>query len=96
MNSVDLFYAIELPQKFGAEHPLGSVMGRAKYGDGFFFYQGCTVGGTDGANAQKAITMIKAALAKVKMEKSIILYWEKMYRCLLIQVYWEDAMWVIM
>ena len=34
MNSVDLFYAIELPQKFGAEHPLGSVMGRAKYGDG--------------------------------------------------------------
>lgn len=47
MNSVDLFYAIELPQKFGAEHPLGSVMGRAKFGEGFFFYQGCTVGGTD-------------------------------------------------
>ena len=52
MNSVDLFYAIELPQKFGAEHPLGSVMGRAKYGDGFFFYQGCTVGGTDGKNGE--------------------------------------------
>lgn len=45
MNSVDLFYAIELPDKFGAEHPLSSVMGRAKYGNGFFFYQGCTVGG---------------------------------------------------
>lgn len=46
MHSVDLFYAIELPQKFGAEHPLGAVMGRAQYSDGFFFYQGCTVGGT--------------------------------------------------
>lgn len=46
MNGVDLFYAIELPPVFGAEHPLGSIMGRAKYGEGFFFYQGCTVGGT--------------------------------------------------
>lgn len=45
-HSVDLFYAIELPSHFGAEHPLGSVMGRGKYSDGFFFYQGCTVGGT--------------------------------------------------
>lgn len=46
MHSVDLFYAIELPDHFGAEHPLGAIMGRAKYGDGFFFYQACTVGGT--------------------------------------------------
>lgn len=45
-HSVDLFYAIDLPKHFGAEHPLGSVMGRAKYSNGFFFYQGCTVGGT--------------------------------------------------
>lgn len=46
LHSVDLFYAIELPAHFGAEHPLGTVMGRAKYSNGFFFYQGCTVGGT--------------------------------------------------
>lgn len=46
MHSVDLFYAIELPCIWSAEHPLGTVMGRAKYSDGFFFYQGCTVGGT--------------------------------------------------
>ena len=46
MHSVDLFYAIELPSIWSAEHPLGSVMGRAKYSDKFFFYQGCTVGGT--------------------------------------------------
>lgn len=52
MNCVDLFYAIELLKKFGAEHPLGSGMGRAKYGEGFFFYQGCTVGGTVGKNGE--------------------------------------------
>lgn len=45
-HSVDLFYAIDLPAHFGAEHPLGSVMGRAQYSNDFFFYQGCTVGGT--------------------------------------------------
>lgn len=50
LHSVDLFYAIELPPHFGAEHPLGSVMGRAKYSNGFFFYQGCSVGGTKDKN----------------------------------------------
>lgn len=47
LNSVDLFYAIELPSTFAAEHPLGSVMGRAKYGEEFMFYQNCTVGGVE-------------------------------------------------
>lgn len=45
MNGLDMFYAIELPEVWSAEHPVGSVLGRAKYGEGFFFYQGCTVGG---------------------------------------------------
>lgn len=45
MNGCDLFYSIKLPVAFYAEHPIGSVMGRAKYGNRFFFYQGCTVGG---------------------------------------------------
>lgn len=48
MNGLDMFYAIELPEIWSAEHPVGSVLGRAKYGDGFFFYQGCTVGGNRG------------------------------------------------
>ena len=48
MNGLDMFYAIELPDIWSAEHPVGSVLGRAKYGDGFFFYQGCTVGGNRG------------------------------------------------
>lgn len=45
MNSCDWYYPIELPEIFYTEHPLGSVMGRAKYGNRFSFYQGCTVGG---------------------------------------------------
>ncbi len=48
MNSLDLFYAVEMPSIWSAEHPMGSVMGRAKYGDFFFFYQGCTIGGNKG------------------------------------------------
>ena len=46
LNSVDLFYAIELPVLWGAEHPLGSIMGRAHYSNQFYFFQGCTVRGT--------------------------------------------------
>lgn len=45
MNSVEWFYAIELPTHFWADHPLGSVLGRAKYGDYLFVNQGVTVGG---------------------------------------------------
>ena len=45
INSFEAFYADELPEIIGCEHPLGSVMGRAKYGNHLFFYQGCTVGG---------------------------------------------------
>lgn len=45
MHSIDWYPAIELPMHFLAEHPLGTVLGRATYGDFFFVYQGCTVGG---------------------------------------------------
>ena len=45
LHSVDWFYAIDLPEHFCAEHPVGSVLGRAVYGDYFFIYQGATVGG---------------------------------------------------
>lgn len=46
MCSVDWFYAIKLPDHFWAEHPVGSVLGRAQYGDNLFIYQGTTVGGS--------------------------------------------------
>lgn len=45
MHANDWFYAIDLPIHFRCEHPLGSVLGRAKYGDYLFVYQGTTVGG---------------------------------------------------
>lgn len=45
MHSIDWFYAIDLPIHFHCEHPLGSVLGRANYGDYLFVYQGTTVGG---------------------------------------------------
>ena len=45
MHANDWFYAIELPTHFLCEHPVGSVLGRADYGDYFFVYQGTTVGG---------------------------------------------------
>lgn len=44
LNGVDLFYEVKLPEVFFLDHPLGSVMGRAVYGNNFFFSQNCTVG----------------------------------------------------
>lgn len=44
MHGVDWFYEIELPSVFGAEHPVGSVLGRASYGDKLFVYQNTTIG----------------------------------------------------
>ncbi|HEY5557155.1 transferase [Acetobacterium sp.] len=48
LHSTDWYYEIELPEYWGVEHPLGTVLGRAKYSNGFFSYHGCTVGGNKG------------------------------------------------
>ena len=40
----DVFYAIQLPEVFYLSHPLGTVLGRAQYGNYFIAYQGVTVG----------------------------------------------------
>lgn len=45
MNSIDWFYQVKLPIHFCAEHPIGSILGKATYGDYLFVYQGTTVGG---------------------------------------------------
>lgn len=39
MNGVDIYYAVELLAVYTAEHSVGNVMGKAKYGSGFSFYQ---------------------------------------------------------
>ena len=48
MNSIDVFYEVELPEFWFCAHPLGTVLGRAKYGNYFTFLQGCTVGNNNG------------------------------------------------
>lgn len=48
MSSCDLFYEVELPDFFMLDHPQGTVMGRAKYSDGFSFSQYSTVGNNKG------------------------------------------------
>lgn len=44
MNGVDIFYDVILPKHFAVFHSVGTVLGRAKYGDGFRYMQNCTVG----------------------------------------------------
>lgn len=48
MNSIDLYYEIEMPEFWLSDHPLGTILGRAKYGNFFSFIQGCTIGNNNG------------------------------------------------
>jgi serine O-acetyltransferase len=48
MHSVDIYHEVALPESFFFEHPVGTVLGRAKYGNKFFAMQNCTVGGNKG------------------------------------------------
>jgi serine O-acetyltransferase len=48
LNSVDLYHEVEMPDIFGLDHPLGSVIGRAKFSNYFYFTQNCTVGNNHG------------------------------------------------
>lgn len=44
LHGIDCFYGIDLPDIFLFCHPVGTVLGRAKYSDFFLVYQNCTVG----------------------------------------------------
>jgi serine O-acetyltransferase len=44
LHSVDIYFRTELPSAFLFVHPLGSILGRAKFADYFVMYQNCTVG----------------------------------------------------
>lgn len=44
LNGLDLYYEVLMPKVFHLDHPIGSVMGRASYGENFTFAQLCTVG----------------------------------------------------
>lgn len=45
LHALDIFYEVELPEVFFFGHPVGSVLGRAKYGNYLVITQSCTVGG---------------------------------------------------
>lgn len=48
LNAVDLYYEVVMPDAFHLDHPLGSVIGRAKFGNNFSFAQHCTIGNNKG------------------------------------------------
>lgn len=47
LHAIDVYHEVELPQVFFFQHPLGTVLGRANYGNCFMVYQRCTVGAKD-------------------------------------------------
>ncbi len=46
MHACDIYHEVQLPRSFFLEHPVGTVLGRAQYGNNFVALQGCTVGET--------------------------------------------------
>jgi serine O-acetyltransferase len=44
LHGLDAFYEVELPAIMLLVHPVGTVLGRATYGDYFCCYQNCTTG----------------------------------------------------
>lgn len=46
LHGIDVFYAVDLPPTFLFSHPVGTIVGNARYGDYFAVYQNCTVGST--------------------------------------------------
>ena len=55
LHGVDWYCEIELPEHFMTEHPVGSVLGKAGYGDYLFIYQGVTIGGNIELNTGKTV-----------------------------------------
>lgn len=44
LHGLDLYFAVAMPEVFRLVHPLGTVLGRAEYGDYLVVYQNCSVG----------------------------------------------------
>lgn len=47
LHGLDLFHSVGMPDVFLLVHPLGSVIGNARYSDYLVVYQNCTVGSVD-------------------------------------------------
>ena len=44
LHGIDAFYSIELPKVFLFVHPIGTILGKAKYEDYLVVYQNVTIG----------------------------------------------------
>lgn len=44
LHGLDVYYEVELPEIFGVQHPVGTVLGRARFSNYLFVYQRCSVG----------------------------------------------------
>ena len=44
LHGIDAYYGIDLPDIFIVVHPVGTILGKAKYSNGLVIYQGVTVG----------------------------------------------------
>ncbi|MEI6713239.1 MAG: serine acetyltransferase [Verrucomicrobiota bacterium] len=48
LHGIEAYYQINLPNVFWFAHAMGSVLGRASYGNKLVVMQGCTIGNKDG------------------------------------------------
>lgn len=47
LHGLDLYFAVAMPDVFRLVHPVGTVLGRAEYGNYFMAYQNCAVGANE-------------------------------------------------
>lgn len=64
MHSIDLFYAVQMPEVFFISHGLGAVLGNATYGNHLVIFQNVTVGrvGEDRPIIGKNVTLFPGAV----------------------------------
>lgn len=74
---MDLYYEVIMPDIFFFDHPMGSVIGRGKFGNYFSFVQGCTVGNNNGIYPEfddKVIMLSDSkVIGKCKIGKNVII-----------------------
>jgi serine O-acetyltransferase len=73
VSSVDLYYEVELPDLWGCDHPLGSVIGRGRFApqSTLFFSQNCNIGNSRGVQPEIHGNLHMAANAAVLGRTSI-------------------------
>lgn len=77
LNGLDLYHQVEMPNVFMLDHPVGSVLGRATYGEFFRFAQNCTVGNNRGVYPVigQRVTMMSGAkiIGKCEISDEVII-----------------------